>query len=149
MLFTRQKKQLISWKSIGWKGNKKSIVMDKSEIMAVVTTIREQLITLTNSNVLFSWGIQGFVATIFNEMATLKFRVNGRLFKGDVLICYNTLDYYEIYLSNEDGSKCICNEAYYDNLGDIIDTAIESGTNKKEYEEFCHGEWFKLLSGQI
>lgn len=123
--------------------------MDKSEIMAVVTTIREQLITLTNSNVLFSWGIQGFVATIFKEMATLKFRVNGRLFKGNVLICYNTLDYYEIYLSNENGSKCICNEAYFDNLSEIIDTAIESGTDQKEYEEFCRGEWFKLLSGQI
>lgn len=123
--------------------------MDKSEVIAVAATIREQLIYTTDRNVLFSWGLQGFAATIFKEMATLKFKVNGRLFQGDVLISYNTLDYYEIYLSGKTGTRCICDMAYFDNLGEVIDTAIESGTNKQEYEKFCMGERAKLFSGQF
>ena len=39
--------------------------------------------------------------------------------------------------------------AYFDMLGDIIDTAIESGTDKVEYQKFCEGERAKLFSGKF
>ena len=123
--------------------------MEKSKVMEIATTIRKQLMCTTDPNVLFSWGLQGFIATTFNKMDTLKFKVNGRLFKGYVLICYNTLDYYEIYLSDEKETRCICDMAYSDNFGEIIDTAIESGTDPEEYNKFCKAEGAKLFSGHF
>lgn len=123
--------------------------MDKAVVLAVATTIREQLFGLTNKNILWSWGLQGLCATLYKDMAALKFQVNGRLFQGYVLICYNTLDQYEIYLSNQDGTRCICDMAYFDTMGEIIDTAIESGTDKAEYKQFCLAEEAKLFSGQF
>jgi len=72
-------------------------------------------------------------------MATLMFKVNGRLFKGNVLISYNEMDYYEIYLKDANGNQ----------LGDIIDKTIERGTDAKEYEAFCKNEHAKLMRGEI
>lgn len=121
--------------------------MERKEILSVATTIKNQLVGSMDISVLLSWGIQNFAATTFKDMATLVFEVNGRLFQGHVLICYNTLDCYEIYLSDKKEIRCICDMAYFNNLGEIIDTAIESGTNKEEYENFCFGERIKLLTG--
>lgn len=123
--------------------------MESSKLMAVATEIRDQLVVLTNRNVLLSWGIEGYKAVIYNEMHSLQFKVNGRLFQGNVLICLNPIDHYEIYLSNNKETRCICDMAYFDMLGEIIDTAIESGTDKVEYQKFCEGERAKLFSGQF
>jgi len=117
--------------------------------MAVATEIRDQLVVLTNRNILLSWGIEGYKAVIYNEMHSLQIKVNGRLFQGNVLICLNPIDHYEIYLSNNKETRCICDMAYFDMLGDIIDTAIESGTDKVEYQKFCEGERAKLFSGKF
>lgn len=111
--------------------------MESSKVMAVATEIRDQLVVLTNRNILLSWGIEGYKAVIYNEMHSLQIKVNGRLFQGNVLICLNPIDHYEIYLSNNKETRCICDMAYFDMLGDIIDTAIESGTDKVEYQKFC------------
>lgn len=126
-----------------------TVVLSKSQVMSIVTTIKNQLIGSTNINILFSWGLQGFTAVLYKEMATLKFKVNGRLFKGHVLICYNQLDHYEIYLSDTESTRCICDMAYFTDLVEIIDTAIEKGTNEEEYNQFCLMEKKKLLSGQF
>ena len=114
--------------------------MESSKVMAVATEIRDQLVVLTNRNILLSWGIEGYKAVIYNEMHSLQIKVNGRLFQGNVLICLNPIDHYEIYLSNNKETRCICDMAYFDMLGDIIDTAIESGTDKVEYQKFCEGK---------
>ena len=95
--------------------------MDKEYVMRVAATIREQLVTMTDTPVLMSWGIGEFMATVFNDLPGLKFHVNGRLFQGEVLICLNGSDYYEVYLRN----------------GELIDRHIESGTDKEEYARFC------------
>lgn len=63
--------------------------MERAEIMTIAETIREQLVGTTNRNVLYSWGTQGFAATLYRNMATLQFKVNGRIFQGHVLISYN------------------------------------------------------------
>lgn len=124
--------------------------MDKQYVMQIAETIRQQLLGTTPIDVICSWGaLRGFIATVYNDMATLKFFVKGRLFKGYVLIAYNEMDYYEIYLQNESGTKCIHEECYFDQLGEVIDIAIERGEDAEEYEAFCAEEKAKLMRGEI
>ena len=123
--------------------------MDKEYVMQVVETIREQLVSLTPMPVLMSWGIKGFIATVHRNMPALKFKVNGRLHAGNVIISLNGSDYYEVYLQNGKGTECINEEVCFDELGDVIDRAIESGTNKEEYENFCHQQLAELLGGKF
>lgn len=86
--------------------------------------------------VVMSWGVTDFAAMEFKGMAALRFHVNGRLFKGYVVIAYNASDYYEVYLLNRDGVTCVHKEVYCDELGTTIDEAVESGTDKEEYDRF-------------
>lgn len=118
--------------------------MEKKYIMQVVGTICEQLMTLTPINTILSWGIDKFIATVYKNMPALKFKVNGRLYKGYVIIALNGSDYYEVYLQNDTGTTLISDEVYFDELGDLIDEHIESGTDKAEYDQFCE-EQRKLL----
>lgn len=111
--------------------------MDKDYVMRIAGTIREQLVSMTDTAILMSWGIQEFMATIDKDLPGLKFRVNGRLFQGYVLICLNGSDYYEVYLLNEEETRCISDEVCFDELGEIIDRHVESGTDKEEYARFC------------
>lgn len=123
--------------------------MDKEYVMQVAETIRKQLVTLTEANVLMSWGIKRFIATVHRNMPALKFEVNGRLHAGNVIIALNGSDYYEVYLQNAKGTECINEEVCFDELGDVIDRAIESGTDKEEYEKFCQQQLAELLSGKF
>ena len=102
--------------------------MDKEYVMRVAATIREQLVTMTDTPVLMSWGI---------DLPGLKFHVNGRLFQGEVLICLNGSDYYEVYLRNGTDIECLSDEVCFDELGELIDRHIESGTDKEDYARFC------------
>ncbi|WP_071150179.1 MULTISPECIES: hypothetical protein [Bacteroides] len=99
--------------------------MDKDYVMRIAETIREQLVTMTDTAVLLSWGIHEFMATVYKDLPGLKFRVNGCLFQGYVLICLNSSDYYEVYLQNEEGTRCISDEVCFDKLGEVIDWYIE------------------------
>ena len=111
--------------------------MDKEYVMRVAATIREQLVTMTDTPVLMSWGIKKFMATVFKDLPGLKFHVNGRLFQGEVLICLNGSDYYEVYLLNGTDIECINDEVCFDELGELIDRRIESGTDKEECVRCC------------
>lgn len=111
--------------------------MEKDYIMDVAQTIKSQLFGTAEINVLMSWGIEKFIATEYKDMPSLKFKVNGRLFNGIVLIALNGSDYYEIYLIDENGSSCICEEACFDEMVNIIDEKIERGTDLDEYNKFC------------
>ncbi len=124
--------------------------MDKEYVMQIADTIRQQLLATTPMNVICSWGaLHGFFATVYKDMASLVFKVNGRLFKGEVLISYNEMDYYELYLKDANGIRLVHPEVYFDQLGDIIDETIERGTDAKEYEAFCENEHAKLMRGEI
>lgn len=124
--------------------------MDKEFVMQIADTIRQQLLATTSMNVICSWGaLHGFFATEYKNMATLVFKVNGRIFKGEVLISYNEMDYYELYLKDANGIRLVHPEVYFDQLGDIIDETIERGTDAKEYEAFCENEHAKLMRGEI
>lgn len=111
--------------------------MDKKYVVQVAQTVREQLIATTRMEILMSWGIGQFTPAIFKDLPGLKFHVNGRLFQGDVLICLNGSDYYEVYLRDGTGVECISDEVCFDELGELIDRRIESGTDKEEYARFC------------
>ena len=52
-------------------------------------------------------GYTKFRSNDIQNMLALLFEVNGRLFQGHVIICYNRYDYYEIYLSNKNEVRCI------------------------------------------
>lgn len=108
--------------------------MDKEYIMQVAETAKNQLLAITPMSVVLSWGVKRFIATVFKEKPALTFKVNGRLFKGFVIVVLNGSDYYEIYLENDQETRCINDRAFFDEIGEIIDESIESGTNKAEYE---------------
>ena len=123
--------------------------MDKEYVMQVAETIREQLVAMTPKSVLMSWGIKGFLATVHRNMPGLKIMVNGRLHAGFVIVALNTSDYYEVYLQKEVDTECVNEEVCFDELGDVIDRAIESGTDKEEYENFCQQQLAALLEGKF
>ena len=124
--------------------------MDKDYVMQIANEAARQLLATTRQNVLFSWGaFYGFRATIYRDMAALKFRVNGRLFPGDVIIAYNENDTYEVYLKNEDGTCLVKDDVYFDEMSEVIDVAIERGDNKAEYYAFCEGERQKIMHGDF
>lgn len=122
--------------------------MNKEYVMQVAKTIKEQLVSLTPMPILMSWGTKEFVATLYDDMPALRFKVNGRLHAGYVIIALNGSDYYEVYLQDDKGTECLNEEVYFDELGDVIDRAIESGTDKEEYDKFCHQQLAVLLGGQ-
>ncbi|GAB0483125.1 Uncharacterised protein [Alistipes sp. cv1] len=122
--------------------------MEKEYVMQVAKTIREQLVVLTPMPVFMSWGIDEFAATIYKDLPALRIKVNGRLHKGYVIIALNGSDYYEVYLQKGKNVECIDEEVFFEDLGDVIDRAIESGTDKAEYDKFCEQQLAILTGGR-
>lgn len=123
-------------------------MIDKKHILSVAEEIRRQLVGLTAPNVLMSWGISQLAATVIDNMPALRLKVNGRLHKGEVYIALNEgVDYYEIFLANDEGKRKIAYDIDFTQLGDVIDTAIESGTDKEEYNKFCEENFRKVMFG--
>lgn len=124
--------------------------MDKEYVMEVVETTKSQLLGTTPINTILSWGVSGFIGSVYKDMPTLKFHVSARLFKGFVMVSLNEgADYYEIYLGNENGIRCLATDVVFEDFGDMIDVAIERGENKTEYEAFCQQQWQQLLRGDM
>ncbi|MCD7851501.1 MAG: hypothetical protein LUH63_18370 [Parabacteroides sp.] len=123
--------------------------MEKEYIMQVAQTVKEQLVALTPMPVLMSWGIEEFAATLYRDLPALRLKVNGRLHTGFVIVVLNGSDYYEVYLVKGIEVKCVNDEVCFDELGDVIDRAIESGTDKAEYDKFCEQERAKLFGKAV
>jgi len=122
--------------------------MEKEYVLQIAQTIKEQLVGMTPAPVIMSWGITEFAATIYRDLPALRIKLNGRLHTGYVMIVLNGSDYYEVYLLSGSATECVSKEVCFDELGDVIDRAVESGTDQAEYEEFCRQQLGKLLSGQ-
>lgn len=122
--------------------------MDKEYVMQIAQTIKMQLVSMTPMPVFMSWGVTEFAATVFKDLPALRLEVNGRLHTGYVIIALNGSDYYEVYLLKDASSECVNEEVCFDELGDVIDRAIESGTDKKEYDKFCNQQLDVLVSGK-
>lgn len=119
--------------------------MDEKYVMRIARTIVEQICSSTTTPVLMSWDIEELVATIYDNKPALRIKVNGRLHAGYVFIALNGSDYYEVYLVNDTETKCVNKEVCFVELGDVIDQAIESGTDKAEYDRFCDQQLVKLF----
>ncbi|MCC8115091.1 MAG: hypothetical protein LIP03_14090 [Bacteroidales bacterium] len=121
--------------------------MDEQYVLCVANEIRDQLVGLTPTNWLLSWGIEELTATVFKGMPSLKMKVKGRLWAHYVIIALDEgVDYYEIWLvGGKEKPKRIAYDVEFTQLGEIIDRAIESGRNKAEYEDFCEQERIKLM----
>lgn len=122
--------------------------MDKEYVMQIAQTIKMQLVSMTPMPVFMSWGVTEFAATVFKDLPALRLEVNGRLHTGYVIIALNGSDYYEVYLLKGANSECVNEEVCFDELGDIIDRAIESGTDKEEYDKCCHQQLAVSVSGK-
>ena len=114
--------------------------MEKEYVMQVAQIIKEQLVALTPMTVLMSWSIEEFAATLYRDLPALRIKVNGRLHAGYVIVVLNGSDYYEVYLVKGMDVECVNNEVCFDELGGVIDRAIESGTDKAKYDKFCEQE---------
>jgi hypothetical protein len=124
--------------------------MEAEYILSTAETIRKQLVTLTDINILMSWGISHIVATTKNGMAALKFDVRGRLHRGAVIIAYDEgSDYYQIFLRYPTGDKLIDEDVDFESMPNIIDRAVEVGNDEDEYTNFCYDEFNKLLHGEF
>jgi hypothetical protein len=124
--------------------------MEAEYILSTAETIRKQLVTLTDINILMSWGISHIVATTKNGMAALKFDVRGRLHRGAVIIAYDEgSDYYQIFLRYPTGDKLIDEDVDFESMPNIIDRAVEVGNDEDEYSKFCYDEFNKLLHGEF
>lgn len=123
--------------------------LDKEHIRCVVNTIFSQLLHTTPIDVINSWGISKMHATqvvkkVNGEdftMAALVMQVNGFQFQGMLYIALDEgSDYYRIY-GEKDGEKDGTTKEYhhdiaFDELGDVLDSMIETGgMTKEEYQE--------------
>lgn len=122
--------------------------MEEKYVIQVAQTVKKQLMALTPMPLLMSWGIEEFAAVLYKNLPALRIKVNGRLHIGYVVIALNGSDYYEVYLVRGTDAECIDEEVCFDELGDVIDRAIESGTDKEEYDNFCYQQLALLLSGR-
>jgi hypothetical protein len=121
--------------------------MEAEYILNTAETIRQQLVSTTDLNILLSWGISNLVATTKNDMAALKFNVKGRLHRGSVIIAYDQAsDYYVIFIRDKSGDRKVSEYVGFEELGSIIDRIIESGDDADEYAKFCSNEFRKLLN---
>lgn len=124
--------------------------MERNWILQTAETARLQLIASTPTNTLLSWGIETFFATTYNGMASLGIKLRGRLFQGTVIVAYNEGDdYYEIYLLDCSGAKCIGQGLSFDQIGMVIDENVERGKDVEEYRNFCEAERRRLFRGEV
>lgn len=93
---------------------------------------------------LMSWGANNFRATIYHNMAALKFNVNGFIHKGDVIIAYNASDdLYEVYCLNYKQEIVNQNhQIYFDTLSSTIDRMIEKNCSQELYNKQVD-EWLE------
>ena len=123
--------------------------MEEEYVIQVAQTAKDQLMTMTPGSVLMSWGIKEFAATVYNGMPALLIKVNGRLHAGYMIVALNGSDYYEVYLLHGAVAVCVNEEVCFDELGDVIDRAIEKGADEKEYERFCEEQRALLFCGRF
>jgi hypothetical protein len=113
--------------------------------MNIAETIYQQLKETTNESTLLSWGLSALQRVdqtrlessgVTNGLEGLKFKVNGLIHKGHVLIVLNGLDFYDIYICNIRKNNLNLKEKIenisFCELGNIIDHKVEFCENYQE-----------------
>lgn len=114
--------------------------MEAQYVNQVAQTIYQQIKQTATTMIIFSWGANNFIATVHNNMASLRFRVNGLQYKGYVVISYNEgTDLYEIYKMKVRSKETTLayKDVFAEDLGSILDRMIETGG--QSYEQ-CKNE---------
>ncbi len=115
--------------------------LDREHVRSVVNTIFSQLLHTTSIDVINSWGISKIDATQIDHgnfaMAALVMQVNGFQFQGKVYIALDEgTDYYRIYGEKDGATKEYHRDISFDELGNVLDSMIETGgMTKEEYKE--------------
>ena len=118
--------------------------LDREHVRSVVNTIFSQLLHTTPIDVINSWGISKMYATQIVKsvngedftMAALVMQVNGFQFQGKIYIALDEgSDYYRIYGEKDGTTKEYHHDIAFDELGDVLDSMIETGgMTKEEYQ---------------
>lgn len=118
--------------------------LDREHVRSVVNTIFSQLLHTTPIDVIKSLGISKMYATQIVKnvngenftMAALVMQVNGFQFQGEVYIALDEgSDYYRIYGEKNGTTKEYHHDIAFDELGDVLDSMIETGgMTKEEYQ---------------
>ena len=105
---------------------------------------RQFLLHTTPIDIINSWGISKMYATQIVKnvngedftMAALVMQVNGFQFQGKVYIALDEgSDYYRIYGEKDGTTKEYHHDIAFDELGDVLDSMIETGgMTKEEYQ---------------
>ena len=110
-------------------------------MVTFLTLTRQVFLHTTPIDVINSWGISKMYATqiiknINGEnftMAALVMQVNGFQFQGMVYIALGEgSDYYRIYGEKDGATKEYHHDIAFDELGDVLDSMIETGGMTKE-----------------
>lgn len=116
----------------------------------VAKTIWTQILSTTDCNVVFSWGVMGMSACVASKdgmyMPALRIRVNALIHKGDVVVGLDMgTDTYSVALY-EDGNMLgeWHEDVYFDELGRTIDELVEkpSSMTDDEYDAAIKKEMF-------
>ena len=113
-------------------------------MVTFLTLTRQFFLHTTPIDIINSWGISKMYATQIVKnvngedftMAALVMQVNGFQFQGKI---YNALDegsdYYRIYGEKDGTTKEYYHDIAFDELGDALDSMIETGgMTKEEYQ---------------
>ena len=113
-------------------------------MVTFLTLTRLFFLHTTPIDVINSWGISKMYATQIAKnvngedftMAALVMQVNGFQFQGKIYIALDEgSDYYRIYGEKDGTTKEYHHDIAFDELGDILDSMIETGgMTKEEYQ---------------
>lgn len=109
--------------------------IDKEFCISVANTINQQILaTVASKWVYLSWGVSKKFFCEIDNMPGLLMRVSGAIHKGWVAILLNEgSDTYEVRLYDvQKNLKSTNEDIYCDELGSVIDTLIERGTDSME-----------------
>ena len=110
-------------------------------MVTFLTLTRQFFLHTTPIDVINSWGISKMYATQIVKnvngedftMAALVMQVNGFQFQGKVYIALDEgSDYYRIYGEKDGTTKEYHHDIAFDELGDVLDSMIETGGMTKE-----------------
>lgn len=121
--------------------------MEKERILEVANIIWSQIKATLDWSVYASWGITKKYYTEYEGMPALMLQVNGFKYRGKVVIALNEgKDVYEIYTRRKGVWMQHCDEAYCDNLGEILDCIIETDDDKSDEYENKVLDWVKKIA---
>ena len=91
------------------------------------------------------------ICAVYNGMPAFRIKVNGWLHAGYVTVALNGSDYYEVCLLHGTTAVYVNEEVCFDELGDVIDRAIEKGADENEYKykKFCEQQRALLFGGRF